>query len=75
MTLSLTCNRCHQPITGEDEDELVANVQEHVAAHGRAHGMTHTPSREQVLRRLRKQQAKEAKAAAGQAQEAANQGE
>jgi len=66
MTLSLTCNRCKEAITGEDEDELVVNVQEHVTGHGRTHGMMHTPSREQILCRLREQQAKETEQAANQ---------
>ncbi|MEV5530200.1 hypothetical protein [Streptomyces prunicolor] len=60
MTLSLTCNHCKLAITGEDEDELVVNVQEHVGEHSRAHGVSHVVTREQVLHRLRRQQEKEA---------------
>jgi hypothetical protein len=59
MTLSLTCKRCNEKITGEDEDELVVRVQTHVGTHGRLHGRFHTVSREQVLTRLRRQEAKE----------------
>ena len=59
MTLSLTCNSCNEAITGADEDELVARVQAHVREHSRLHGVSHTLSRDQVLARLRRQQAKE----------------
>ena len=55
MSLSLTCKRCDQAITGTDEDELVANVQEHVARHSHKHERDHEVSREHVLRRLRRQ--------------------
>lgn len=56
MTLSLTCKRCNEPITGEDEDELVANVQAHVRDHSRARGISHDVSRKQVLARLQRQE-------------------
>jgi hypothetical protein len=59
MNLSPTCKRCNEPITGENEDDLVANVQTHVRGHGRRHGISHTVSRRQVLARLRRQEAKE----------------
>jgi hypothetical protein len=59
MALSLTCKRCNEPITGETEDELVTNVQNHVRGHSRMHGISHTVSRRQVLARLRRQEAKE----------------
>ncbi len=59
MTLTLTCKRCDEPITGENEDELVTNVQSHVRGHSRSHGISHTVSRRQVLARLRRQEAKE----------------
>lgn len=63
MTLTLTCTRCQQDITGADEDDLVTHVQDHVAGHGgdlgRDHGHSHQISRDQVLRRLRRQQSKE----------------
>lgn len=58
MALSLTCKRCRQEITGADEDELVERVQEHVAGHGRMHGLHHRVDREHVLRRLRRQEAR-----------------
>ncbi len=58
MALSLTCNHCHEVVTGEDEDELVARVQNHVRGHahdhGRDHGRDHAVSREQILARLRR---------------------
>lgn len=55
MALSLTCKRCKQELTGADEDEIVARVQEHVAAHGGVHCGAHRIDREHVLRRLRRQ--------------------
>jgi len=60
MTLRLTCQNCKKELTGDDEDELVASVQEHVAGHSQEHGVSHTPSREHILHRLHRQQAKEA---------------
>jgi hypothetical protein len=57
VTLSLTCKRCNQEITGTDEDQLVANVQDHVAGHSQEHKRDHHVSREHVLRRLRRQEA------------------
>jgi hypothetical protein len=54
MVLSVTCKRCDQEITGTGEDELVANVQEHVDGHSREHGRDHHVSRAHVLRRLRR---------------------
>jgi hypothetical protein len=60
MTLSLTCKRCQQEITGTGEDDLVANVQDHVAGHSHEHERAHDVSREHILRRLRRQQAKHA---------------
>ena len=48
MTITITCRRCRQPIIAADEDDLVAQVQEHARAHGGAHG-THIPSREHIL--------------------------
>jgi hypothetical protein len=59
MTLSLTCKRCKQEITGTGEDELVANVQDHVAGHGHEHERAHDVSREHILRRLRRQEAEQ----------------
>ncbi|HEY6746776.1 MAG TPA: hypothetical protein VI357_13785 [Mycobacteriales bacterium] len=54
--LSLTCKRCQQEITGTDEDDLVARVQEHVAGHGHDHPRAHSVSPEHVRRRLRRQE-------------------
>ncbi len=54
MTLSVTCTRCHELITAEDEDELVAQVQTHARDHGGAHG-AHVPSRERILTHLHRQ--------------------
>ena len=59
MSLSLTCNHCKQEIISTDEDELVALVQEHVAAHGQQYGRTHHVSRDDVLRRLGRQAAED----------------
>lgn len=62
MPLGLTCRSCKETITGEDEDELVARVQAHALGHGRVHGVAHKVTRERVLFRLRRQQAKEERA-------------
>jgi hypothetical protein len=59
MALSLTCRHCHQVITGDDEDELVARVQAHVRGHARDHGRDHAVSREQILARLHRQHPEE----------------
>jgi hypothetical protein len=59
MVLSLTCKRCEQEITGTDEDDLVTTMQAHVAGHSHEHERAHDVSREHVLRRLRRQQAKQ----------------
>ncbi|MEP7024278.1 MAG: DUF1059 domain-containing protein [Actinomycetota bacterium] len=56
MTVNLTCARCHQTISGGDEDELVDRVQAHVQDHARGHSREHTPTREQILTRLHRQQ-------------------
>jgi hypothetical protein len=58
MTVTLTCTRCHEPITAEDEDQLVAQVQAHARDHGGAHG-THVPSRERILAHLHRQDPEE----------------
>lgn len=56
MTLRLTCKRCDEVITGEDEDQLAAAVEAHVRSHPRTGGgVSHTVSRAQVLGRLRRQ--------------------
>lgn len=54
MTITITCRRCRQPIVAVDEDDLVAQVQEHARDHGGAHG-THVPSREHILASHRQQ--------------------
>ncbi|WP_326718411.1 MULTISPECIES: hypothetical protein [unclassified Streptomyces] len=60
MTLTLTCKNCQEAMTGETEDELVARVQDHVRGHSERHGgPPHTVSREQVLARLHREQAKQ----------------
>jgi predicted small metal-binding protein len=53
MAVSLTCTRCHELITADDEDELVAEVQAHARDHGGAHG-EHVPTRERILAHLRR---------------------
>jgi hypothetical protein len=58
MTVSVTCNRCHELITAEDEDELVAQVEVHARDHGGAHGQ-HVPSREHILAHVRPHNPKE----------------
>jgi hypothetical protein len=58
MTVGVTCTRCHELITAEDEDELVAQVQTHARDHGGAHG-AHIPSRERILAHLHGQDPKE----------------
>ena len=58
MTVSVICKRCHQPITAEDEDELVAQVEAHARDHGGAHGQ-HIPTRERVLTHLHRQDGQE----------------
>jgi predicted small metal-binding protein len=50
MTISTTCKGCGIELTAEDEDELVSEVQAHIAD---AHSAGHTPSREQVLSVIR----------------------
>lgn len=55
MALSLTCKRCHEVVTGADEDELVALVQAHVRGHNNPGDRDHNVSREHILTRLRRQ--------------------
>jgi Protein of unknown function (DUF1059) len=57
MTVSVTCKRCDELITAEDEDELVAQVEAHARDHG-AHG-AHVPSRERILAHLLRQDPEE----------------
>jgi hypothetical protein len=58
MAVSLTCTRCQELITAEDQDELVAQVQAHARDHGGAHGQ-HLPTRERILTHLQRQDAEE----------------
>lgn len=51
MTISTMCRRCREPITADDESDLVAQVQAHARDHGGAHG-THIPAREHILAHL-----------------------
>ena len=53
MTLTITCTRCREPITAEDEDDLIAQVETHARDHVGAHG-THMPSRQRILAHLKK---------------------
>jgi hypothetical protein len=53
MAVSITCKRCKELITAEDEDDLMTQVQEHARDHGGARG-THLPSREHILAHLHK---------------------
>jgi hypothetical protein len=56
MAISITCKRCKEPITAEDEDDLVAQVEAHARDHGGAHG-AHVPSRERILTHLQQRDA------------------
>ena len=51
MTLTATCPRCGVSLHAVDEDELVANVQQHVRSD---HGFEHELPRKHVLAYLRK---------------------
>lgn len=53
MALTVTCKRCQELITAEDEDDLVAQVETHARDHGGAHG-THIPTRERILGHLKR---------------------
>ena len=48
MSISTICPRCKEPIVAVDEDDLVAQAQEHARDHGGAHGR-HVPTREHIL--------------------------
>ena len=50
VAITTTCKGCGLEFTGEDEDDLVTQVQAHVAA---VHAAGHSPSREQVLAVIR----------------------
>ncbi len=51
MSMSLACPRCETVIDAEDEDELVAKVQQHVRED---HGLDHTLPAKHILARLRR---------------------
>lgn len=51
-TVAMTCRHCGTEITADDEERLVEDVQHHVSTHDAGH----IPSREHVLRRLRRRQ-------------------
>ena len=51
MTIGVTCKRCKDLITAEDEDDLGAQVEAHARDHGGAHG-AHIPPRERILAHL-----------------------
>ena len=53
MTVSITCKRCKELITAEDEDALMAPVEAHARDHGGSHGV-HIPSRERIPGHLRR---------------------
>jgi hypothetical protein len=55
VSVSLTCRHCNEEMSAEDEEQLVAIVQQHVGGHAAEHGRAHTVSREDVLARLRLQ--------------------
>jgi hypothetical protein len=48
MAIRINCKRCKQPITAENEDDLVAQIEAHARDHGGAGG-AHIPSREGIL--------------------------
>jgi hypothetical protein len=54
--LTIECKGCGAVLAGETEDDLVASVQAHVAE---AHPGGHAPSRELVLKVLRRRSAHE----------------
>ena len=58
MTISLPCKRCKQTIVATDEDDLLRQVEEHARDHGGARGK-HVPSREHILRHLRRGERKQ----------------
>jgi hypothetical protein len=49
MTISVPCPRCEKVITAEDDDDLVAQVQDHVA---RDHDLPRVLPRKHILARL-----------------------
>lgn len=59
MSITMTCGPCGTPITGTDEDDLVARVQ----AHAREHDGAPDLSREHILAHLRGEHPDEPEAA------------
>jgi hypothetical protein len=53
MSVTITCRRCKEPITAEDDDDLIAQVEAHARDHGGAQGR-HMPTRERILSHLRR---------------------
>lgn len=56
MSISTTCKACGLELAAKDENELVSEVQAHLAE---AHPGSHRPSREQVLSVIRARGARE----------------
>ena len=56
MNLTMNCRRCDVTITADNEDELVTRVQDHVRTHPGMPELT----REHILGRLYRRQAKHA---------------
>jgi len=54
--IAITCKGCGVEISAETEDELVSEVQAHIAE---AHPRGHDPSREQILSVIRERGASE----------------
>jgi predicted small metal-binding protein len=50
IMITTTCKGCGTELTAESEEQLVSEVQEHIAE---AHASAHSPSREQVLSVIR----------------------
>ena len=55
MSVSTTCKGCGLEFVGKDEEDLVTQVQAHIAA---AHAHGHAPSREQVREVIRRRSAR-----------------
>jgi predicted small metal-binding protein len=50
MSMTIPCPRCEAVIDAEDQDDLVAKVQQHIRAD---HGLDHTMPAKHILARLR----------------------
>jgi hypothetical protein len=57
MSVTTTCKGCGLKFVGKDEEDLVTQVQAHIAE---AHAHGHTPSRDQVREVVRKRRARPA---------------